>query len=417
MFRREYEEAAVLTNSVRRAARGVCFALGVSLMSVGVMPAAHAASPIAAGDLVIYRVGDGSAGLTSASTKVFLDEYTPTGALVQSIAMPIADTPATGAHALTASGTATSEGELTISPDGKFIAATGYDAAPGVASIAGTASATVNRVVGILTVSSASVDTSTALNAYSANNPRSAVTDGTNIWIGGAGTPGVGYTTLGSAAVTSLSSTVTNVRQVNIFNGQLYTSSSSGSTIRLGAVGINLPTTTGQIITNLPGFETSTGSPYAYFFATLKSGDTSPDTVYVAEDTASGGQIQKWTLSAGSWSQTGAIAAAAIRGITGVVNGSSVTLFGTTGGSGATGGGSLYTVTDASGYGVAPSATANTIATAAANESFRGVALVPTSGGTQVPEAPLVTVLPVTAGAGLVLLSVARRRRRRPAAA
>jgi hypothetical protein len=406
----------VVKNGVRRAARSASFALGVFLMLAGIAPAAHAA-PVASGDLVVYRVGTGSAALSSASNAVFLDEYTTSGTLVQSIAMPTADTPATGAHALTASGTATSEGELTISPNGQFIAATGYDAVPGTASIAGTSSTTVNRVVAIVNVASGSVDTSTALNAYTGNNPRSAVTtDGTNIWLGGAGAPGVGYTTLGSTSVTQPSTTVTNVRQVNVFNGQLYTSSSSGSTIRLGAVGSGLPTSSGQTITNLPGFETSTGSPYAYFFATLNSGGSSPDTVYVAEDTAGGGQIQKWTLSAGSWSLTGTIAAAGVRGITGVVNGSSVTLYGTTGGSTSTGGGALYAVTDATGYGVAPTASVTTIATAAANEAFRGLALVPSSNGTSVPEAPLVAVLPVTAGLGFVLLSAVKRRRR-PAAA
>src|SRR5689334_11233008 len=70
------------------------------------------ASPFAAGDLVIYRVGDGVSSLVSTGNAVFLDEYTPAGNLVQSIAMP---TTASGANnPLIASGTATSEGMLTL---------------------------------------------------------------------------------------------------------------------------------------------------------------------------------------------------------------------------------------------------------------------------------------------------------------
>jgi len=95
------------------------------------------------GDLVIYRVGTGSGSLSSAATAVFLDEYRPDGTFVQSIALPTADNGAN--QTLTASGTATSEGLLTLSADGHYLMFTGYDAAPGTASIAGTSSSTICR--------------------------------------------------------------------------------------------------------------------------------------------------------------------------------------------------------------------------------------------------------------------------------
>src|SRR4051812_24363275 len=73
----------------------------------------RAATGFTLGNLVVYRVGDGSAALAATATAVFLDEYTPTGTLVQSIAMP---TVVSGANKrLTASGTATTEGFLTLS--------------------------------------------------------------------------------------------------------------------------------------------------------------------------------------------------------------------------------------------------------------------------------------------------------------
>lgn len=79
------------------------------------------------GDLVIYRVGTGATSLSSAATAVFLDEYTATRVLVQSIALPTADSGSN--QTLTASGTATSEGLLTLSADGRYLELTGYNAA------------------------------------------------------------------------------------------------------------------------------------------------------------------------------------------------------------------------------------------------------------------------------------------------
>src|SRR5262249_41627979 len=169
------------------------------------------------GDLVIYRVGAGANSLSSAATAVFLDEYTPTGILVQSIALP---TTAFGVnHRLTASGTATSEGLLTLSADGQYLMLTGYDADLGTAGIAGTSSATVQRVVGRVDASGP-IDTSTALtDAATGNNIRSvASTDGVDIWVTGAG-GGIRFTTLGASTSTQFSTTVTNLRQVDIFDG------------------------------------------------------------------------------------------------------------------------------------------------------------------------------------------------------
>jgi hypothetical protein len=88
------------------------------------------------GDLVVYRVGSGSAALSSASTAVYLDEYTRSGTLVQSIALPSATSGSN--NPLTASGTGANEGILTLSQNGQNLLLTGYDAAPGVTSIAST---------------------------------------------------------------------------------------------------------------------------------------------------------------------------------------------------------------------------------------------------------------------------------------
>lgn len=296
---------------------------------------------------------------------------------MQSIALP---TSVSGTNKrLVASGTATSEGLLTLSGDSRYLLLAGYDADPGTSSIASTTSANVNRVIGRVD-SNGNIDTTTALTDFSsANNPRSVTsTSGSDLWVTGAAT-GIAYTTLGSTTSTQLSTTVTNIRAANIFNGQLYISTSSGSSVRLGTVSTGTPTTSGQTITNLPGFPT-TGSPYSFFLADLTPSVAGVDTLYVADDTAN--QIQKYALVGTNWSVKGTVAATSVRGLTGSVSGTTVTLYGTTGGSSATGGGSLYKLTDTSGYNESITGTISTIATAAANTAFRGVAFAPVAAST-----------------------------------
>jgi hypothetical protein len=198
-----------------------------------------------AGNLVVYRIGDGSAALGGTATAVFLDEITTSGELVQTIALPTVDSGTTQKR-LTASGSATSEGLLTRSVDGACLLLTGYDAALATASVANTASASVNRVVGVVTANGA-LDTTTALSDFSTgNNPRSAAsTNCSDIWVGG-GAGGVRYATAGATTSTQISTTLTNIRQVSIASGQLYASTSSGSAIRLGTVGTGLPTADGR---------------------------------------------------------------------------------------------------------------------------------------------------------------------------
>ena len=328
---------------------------------------AHAAAPFTAGNLVVYRVGTGSSTLTNAATAVFLDEYTQAGASVQSIPIP---TTAAGANkSLTASGSAGSEGLLTRSTNAQYLLLTGYDAVTGTAGVASTASATTNRVVGRID-KAGTIDTTTALtNVYTGNNVRSAVsTNGTDIWTSGV-SGGTAYTTLGATTAIQLSSTVTNTRQVNIFDNQLYLSSSSG-TLRVAYVGSPPPPTTGsQTIANLPNYPT-TGSPYAFLMADLSTADTGGiDTLYVADDTA--GKIQKYNLFSGAWTANGTISAPGITGLTGIVSSGTVQLF-------ATSPTKIYTYTDTSLTGsVGNLGTATAISTAATNTAMRGVALTP----------------------------------------
>ncbi len=338
------------------------------------------------GNIVVYRVGTGAAALSGAATEVFLDEYSSSGTLAQSIALP---TTVNGANvALTASGTATSEGALTRSADGRYLLLTGYDAAVGTASVAGTSSFTAARVIGRVDASG-TIDTSTAINQFNSNNIRGAAsTDGFDVWAVGANT-GVFYTNIGStgSAGGTVAGIVTNLRTVDIFGGQLYFSSSTGTFRGISTVGTGTPTTSGQTVTLItPPYGIGNASPYQFFFADLTTSVAGLDTLYVADDraTASGGGIAKFSLVGGSWALTDIYAGTGTvgaRGLTGVVNGSNVTLYATTTETSAN---RLISITDTSGYNGRLSGTATTLATAATNTVFRGVAPAPLAGENQI---------------------------------
>lgn len=321
------------------------------------------------GNVAVYRIGNGTQTLSSNGNSVFVDEYTPSGNLVQSIALPDAG----AGTKLIAHGLLTSEGMFSRASDGQSLVLPGYDSALGsLDSSAG------RRTAGLIGVDGA-VDLSTTGTFSNNGNFRSAFRHGDNIYtVGGASAIGVMLTTKGATTGGTKISSTGSLRSVAVFDGQLYVSTGVGS-VRLGTIGNGVPTTGSQATTNLPGFPTS-GSLYQFFFADLSSTVAGVDTLYVADDAANGGEIQKYSLSGGAWSACGTISAAAVRGLTGSVSGSTVTLFGATGGNSTSGGGSLYTFTDTTGYNASVSGTASTIATAAAKTVFRGVALAPDDG-------------------------------------
>ncbi len=326
-------------------------------------------STFGAGNLVVFRAGDGSAALTNAGTAAFLDEYTIAGTLVQSIALP---TTASGSNKrLICSGTASSEGMIQRSSDGNYLTFVGYDAALATANITSSTAATVNRIVGRVG-SSGVVDASTALTDFSdASNPRGIVsTNGTDMWgVGGAG--GVRYFTFGSTTSTQISTTSTNIRSIDIFGGQLYISTGSGS-LRVASVGTGLPTTAGQTITQLPSFPT-TGSPYQFWLADLSASVAGPDVLYVADD-ASGTGIQKYSLVAGAWVSNGSVAVTGngARGITGSVAASVATLY-------ISSPTNIFSLVDATGYNATIVAAPISIVTAPTNTAFRGIDFTPSS--------------------------------------
>ena len=335
------------------------------------------AQKFTAGNLVVYRAGDGVAGLRSVATYAYLDEYTPTGTLVRSIKLPGLASEATAPNLrVTMSGSSTSEGFITRSANGLYLIAEGYNADTGTVGIAKTTAAATNRVVATVDVNS-TINSSNASPSFSSgNNFRAAASvDGNSFYLAG-GATGVAYMPIQTGGIDSankLSTTVSNIRCLGIFGGQLYVSTASGSAVRVGTVGTGLPTTAGQTITNLPGVTLTKSSPYQFFIASLPAGQV----LYIADDSAG---IRKYSLVAGNWVANDSLKIAAansgfgIRGLTGIVQGTNVGLYvtyaGTTSG--------IYGIADNTGFNASIlTAVAVPVATASANTAFRGIAWTP----------------------------------------
>lgn len=318
-----------------------------------------------AGNLVVFQAGDGVATLASTGNQVILKEFTPAGIAGTSVAI------STTLNPLVVSGTATSEGALSLAANGKYLVFGGYaQALPNSTALAAASSSVVNRGIGI--VDGAGSYTRTALSAtmYSTNNIRAGAADGVGNFWGAGGNDGTDYMGTVSTA-TNVQNVKTNSRAVDIFNNQLYfsTQSASGTQTLLGiySVGTGTPTTGGQSITNV--INTGTGSQPAQFY--FNSAST---ICYVADQrNAAGGGIQKWVYSASTWSlaytlPTGTAAIGAF-GVVADFSSSNPKVYATTTEGSAN---RLIAIVDAG-----ASSTATTLATAGSNVIFRGLAFSP----------------------------------------
>jgi hypothetical protein len=322
---------------------------------------AVAQTPFTEGNLVAIRVGSGAGALTNAATPVFLDEYSRTGTLVRSVALPTVTAGRTAACTL--SGTATSEGHLNLSTDGSYLSLAGYSAALGTANPGSLTVTNAARVVARVDMGG-NVDTTTLLtNTFSSGTVRSAITeDGVNFWVCGSNS-GVQLTQFGGFTATAASTgTPTNLRSLVVYNGQLFASSASGTSFGISTVGTGMPTTA-EAITLAPGFPNVAGpSPYDFFFV-------GPDTCYLCDDrsSATGGGIQKWTRAGGVWSLAYTLSPSntSVRSISGSVDAGVVTLYAT---STTTSGNAILSVVDAG-----PTSTFSTVATAPTNTVLRGI--------------------------------------------
>ena len=250
---------------------------------------------------------------------------------------------------------------LNRSTDGHFLLVTGYNAAVGTSGVASGSDLRIVDSIG----ANGQVVAVTTTTAFSGNNIRSAISiDGTDIWASGGN--GIQHATGGATTSNTVASQ--NSRDIAIFNGPLYVSSSSGS-VRLATVGTGTPTGSGSV----PIYGLPTASPsFAVSILLCRSerGRGRRRHALYADDGVD--QILKYTFNGTTWSVDGGIAATDFRGLTATVSGSTVTFY-------VTSAGSLSTFTDTSGYDGTLSGSLTSLALAGANTAFRGVAFAPTA--------------------------------------
>jgi hypothetical protein len=280
--------------------------------------------------------------------------------------------PDDGPNALVISGSASSEGALTLSSDAQTLVFAGYNiglsnAALLVSSLANSASAEVPRGIGILNHSGEYHLAAKTTNQYSANNIRSAASDGFNNFWGAGGNSGTLYFGNNAAPFIVQNASV-NTRVVQIIGGDLYFSTGSGSETgvrRIPGAPTNLLAIADVILD-----EGGDGSPYAFAF--------SPDftTAYVADDRLDGnGGVQRWDFNSNVWTLSYAFAGltnAGARGLAVDFIGAKPILYATTAEDETN---RLVAIVD-SGAG----STVKTLATAGPNEAFRGVTFTPNPG-------------------------------------
>lgn len=258
------------------------------------------------GYISVFRVTSASA-LANTGTAIVIDEYLPN--TVSQSSTNYSSSLATGSSGVVVSGTATSAGAISRSENGRFLIVPGYAAAVGAANTTFTTNGTARLLNGSGTLT-AGLGTGSIYTT--ANDLRGAASDdGTNFWFTG-GSLGIRHSTNG-ATVTTVSSTSTNTRVVNIFNGQLFYSTSSG-TNGIYQVGSGKPSSAGTTSTIKAG----STAPYGF--------SVSPDglTIYamgsantVVRFTYSGSyNSSTFTYSGGSWST--ASTGFTLTGVTGI---------------------------------------------------------------------------------------------------
>ncbi len=321
-------------------------------------------SPFAPGNLAVLRVGDGTESLSSHGNSVFIDQFNTSGTLVGSIAIPDNAT-----NALLVSGSASSEGALSRSADGRLLIFAGYNIAftNSTSSLASANATNVPRVLGILDANGAFTLVGVTTNQYSGNNIRSGTTDGRgNYWGAGANSANNGTFYFGGGPAGTVQTNVANSIVIQDLGGNLYFSTQkitngiweiSGTPATLASAGLLIKTG-------------SSSTPYAFAF---NPGFT---TAYVADDTLAGkGGIQRWDFNGSTWAMSYAFAGITNIGARGVAvdfSGAHPVIYATTAEASTN---RLVSITD-----TGAASTVTTLATAGVNQLFRGVALTPNNG-------------------------------------
>jgi hypothetical protein len=263
------------------------------------------------GDLIAVQRGDGSVNLGSSGYLVFLDEYTPGGALVQQIALPDVDNGSS--HALLLSGQNGAEGLLNRSADGYYLTLAGYDVPLGQQFVTSTFPFQYGRTIARID-GSGNVDTSTVLSTTTDSsvpyNPVEVVSkDGNEFWlvsnlpVGDTTDSAIEYVAgLGATSATQIGPVGTSGTSIGIAGGQLYAASTDlngADAVGIWQVGTGLPTMASTLAA-LPGLEAAYQAAFPnaqnpkqlLFFNHNDGTSNNPDTLFIADQ--SNGLLKFW---------------------------------------------------------------------------------------------------------------------------
>jgi hypothetical protein len=339
------------------------------------------------GTLAVVRHGD-RAGTTAptGTVPVAIDEYTTAGTLVRSIDLPVTDA-GTNFGYVGSSIRSNSDGVAGISPDRSKLSVAGFNLTTGNSNPNGSTAA---RVMAIVTANGA-VATSAAL--LGASNPLrcSMVSNAGGLYYAfGAESTGLVYAPTATAVTPPMATPLASAtavlptvsfKKMNIYDGNLYFSTTSNGTLTAGAKirrFTGVPTAASTAI-DLPGLPATSVMPVASSFVMFDINPAIPgvDLLYYSDD-ATASVINKYTYNGTSWIARGTFTVAPglgdglVRDLTGRLENGQPVLYGVSYTS-------LYKFVDAGAY----TAAANIMQTIPVDNatgsvfSFRGISFSP----------------------------------------
>ena len=286
------------------------------LLLAGALAAQSAAAQTAfqQGTLTVVRYGDRTATTTPTGTlPIAIDEYTTAGTLVRSLDLAVANAGPNFGYVGSAIRS-NADGVVGISPDRSKLSVAGFNLPTGDGNPNGSTAA---RVMAIVTANGA-VTTSSAL--LGAGNPLrcSLVSNAGGLYYAfGAESTGLVYTPPATAttppvATPLASATVVlptvSFRKMNLYDGNLYFSTTSNGTLTSGAKirrFTGLPTAAATA-TDLPGLPPTSSGAAASSFVMFDINPAIPgvDLLYYSDD-ASASVLNKYTYNGTTWTARG----------------------------------------------------------------------------------------------------------------